>query len=116
MSTTYALATPLTFGTLANPISISSLQLTNINLATTPDLAPLGMGTLTLTLTDPKSGAQETVTYRDASVLDLWHTIGDFVSKAVFAKLIADGKLPAGTLNTVTGETAPEAAPAADSQ
>jgi hypothetical protein len=98
MPTTFTLAAPITVGTLANSVSISSLQLTNINLATTPDLAPLGTGTLTLTLTDPASGAQETITYRDASVLDLWQTIGDEVSKAVFAKLIADAKLPAGTL------------------
>ena len=98
MSVTFTLSAPLTFGTLANPVSISSLRLTNINIATTPDLAPLGTGTLALTLTDPASGAQETVTYRDASVLDLWKIIGDDISKAVFAKLIADSKLPAGTL------------------
>jgi hypothetical protein len=98
MSVTFTLSTPLTFGTLASPVTVSSLRLTNINLATTPELAPAGTGTLTLTLTDPESGAQETVIYRDASVLDLWQTIGDDVSKAVFAKLIADNKLPAGTL------------------
>jgi hypothetical protein len=98
MAVTFTLSTPLTFGTLANQVSISSLQLTNINIATTPDLAPLGTGTLTLTLTDPASGAQETVIYRDASVLDLWKIIGDDISKAVFAKLIADAKLPAGVL------------------
>lgn len=96
--TTFTLTAPVTLGSLANPINISSLRVTGINLSTTPELAQLGTGTLTLTLTDPASGAQEQFTYQDASVLDLWQTIGDDVSKAVFAKLIADNKLPAGTL------------------
>lgn len=98
MPTTFTLTAPLTIGTLSSPITISSLQLTNINLATTPELAPLGTGTLTLTLTDPKSGAQETIKYADASVLTLWASIESAVSQAVFAKLIAEGKLPAGVL------------------
>jgi hypothetical protein len=54
-----------------------------------------------LTLTDPKTGAQESISYQDASVLAMWKTIGDTIAQAVFAKLIADGKLPAGTLATV---------------
>lgn len=96
--TTFTLTAPVTLGTLANPISISALRLTGINLSTTPELAQLGTGTLVLTLTDPKSGAQENISYQDASVMDLWQSIGDAVSAAVFAKLIADGKLPAGTV------------------
>ena len=76
------------------------MRVTGINLTTTPELAQGGTGTLVLLLTDPKSGAQETIAYQDASVLTLWQAIGDAVSQAVFAKLIADGKLPAGTLSS----------------
>jgi hypothetical protein len=100
MSTIYALTTPLSVGTLVNPITVSSLQLTTVNYSSTPDLAPLGAGTLSLVLTDPTSGFQETVSYTDSSVIEMWSTIGDTISQAVFEKLIADGKLPLGNIAT----------------
>lgn len=99
--TTYTLTTPITLGTLANPVTVSSLELTTLQYTSTPALAPIGTGTLAVTLTDPKTGAQESIAYQDASVLALWQTIGDTIAQAIFAKLIADGKLPAGTLATV---------------
>jgi hypothetical protein len=99
MPRTFQLATPLTVGTVSKPITVSSLQITTVYYSTTPELAPLGTGELDITLTDPVSGWQETVSYQDASVLTLWQSIGDGVAQALFAKLIADGKLPAGTVS-----------------
>jgi hypothetical protein len=106
MSTTYTLTTPVIIGGLSSSQTVSSLQLTAINLSTTPQLAQLGTGTLALTLTDPTSGVQETISYADASVLTLWESIGDTVAQAVFAKLIADSRLPAGTLATASSSSA----------
>jgi hypothetical protein len=57
-------------------------------------------------LTDPVSGWQYKVNYQDASVLNMWQMVGDNVAQALFTKLIADGKLPAGTLSTTTSTTA----------
>jgi hypothetical protein len=100
MATTYTLTTSVNIGTLLNPVAVSSLQVTNIAIATTPKLGVLGTGTLSLTLTDPASGAQEVITYNDASVLDLWALIEAAVSQAVFAKLLSDGKLPQGSIDS----------------
>jgi len=107
--TTYNLATPVLIGTLGNQTAVSSLQVTGILWTSTPQLAPLGSGDLSVTLTDPASGYQETVRYQDASVLDLWASLqspaantafGDIVSAAILAKLVADGKLPPGNIVT----------------
>jgi hypothetical protein len=100
METTFTLESPVNIGTLAKPVSVSALQVTSLAIATRPAIAAIGTGTLAITLTDPSSGAQELVEYSDATVLELWAAIGDAVSQAVFAKLQADGKLPAGTVAT----------------
>ncbi len=106
--TTYTLSTPTTVGGIGSQITVSSFQLTSISYSSTPELAPISTGTLTITLTDPSSGYQETINYQDASVLVLWSQalspaantqLGDIIAGAVFAKLVADGKLPPGSLN-----------------
>jgi hypothetical protein len=102
MTTTYTLTTPISLGSITSPIRVTSLQLTTVNYSSTPALAPIGTGTLSLTLTDPASGYQEQIDYQDADVLAMWASIGDTIANAVFAKLIADGKLPAGTVSTTT--------------
>lgn len=106
---TYTLTAPATIGTLGAQQTITSLQLTGLKLNLRPELAALGAAELEVTLTDPKSGAQEMQKYRDATVPAFWaaaqtsianEAIGDAVARAVFAKLIADKKLPKGTLAT----------------
>lgn len=106
---TFTLTTPATVGSLGAPVTLRSLQITGINSSLTPPLAPVGTGILELTLTDPTSGWQETISYRDASVPALWALLQspaantkleDIVGMALFSKLIADGKLPAGSLST----------------
>jgi len=110
MSTTFTLTTPATVGSMTSPITVASLQLTTLSYSSTPALAQIGTGTLSITLTDPVSGWQETINYQDNSVLTLWSEaqtpaagteLGDIMATAIFAKLIADGKLPPGTLNTI---------------
>ena len=111
--TTYTFTTPQTVGSLGNQITVSSLELTGFWFTSTPALGALGTGGLELTLTDPSSGWQETVTYSDASVLSFWASVpsvssgelGDVVAQAVFAKLVADGKLPAGTVSVTVAST-----------
>jgi hypothetical protein len=120
MSTTYTLTTPVTVGTMSSPISVAALQITGVAYSSTPALAQIGTGTLQVTLTDPESGWQEQINYADATVLTLWASaqsaaagteLGDIVAQAVFAKLIADGKLPAGTVGT-NPDTAPSSSSA----
>ena len=104
----FTLATPVNVGTLTAPINVSSLAITAIYFSTTPAIAPLGTAELSITLTDPASGWQETVSYLDASVPtfftqpaptpDPGATMEDVMAATVFSKLIADGKLPAGSL------------------
>jgi hypothetical protein len=110
MSVIFTLATPVNVGSLTEPVNVASLKITSVAFSTTPALAPIDTAELTITLTDPVSGWQETVDYRDASVLEFFAmpapmppngaTYEDIMAGAVFQKLIADGKLPAGTLST----------------
>lgn len=106
---TYTFTTPLTISTgLSDSITVKSVQLTAINISTTPELAQIGTGTMSVTLTDPATGYQEVISYSDASVITFWQATAptpatgdqnqDVVAKAVFAKLISDNKLPGGTL------------------
>jgi hypothetical protein len=109
--TTFHLATPVNVGTLTAPVVVSSLNITALMYTTTPALAPLGAAQLSVTVTDPVSGWQETVSYQDASVLAFFSqlapttlpagtTLDDVMCQLTFAKLIADGKLPPGTVTT----------------
>jgi len=105
--TTYTFATPVSIGNLTDPMMISSVQVTGIAYTSTPSLAPIGTGQLSILLTDPGNGGQQTINYMDASVLAFWaglvsatsEKLGDVISGAIFAKLISDGKLPAGTIS-----------------
>jgi hypothetical protein len=118
MSTVFTLTTPVAVGNLSNPRTIAALAITSIWFTTTPDMAQLGTGELDITLTETKNGWQETITYKDASVLTFFaqtapaypngSSVEDIICGLLFAKLIADGKLPAGVLGV-------QAAPGTDS-
>ena len=111
--TTFMLAVPAQVGNLGSPVTVAALRITSIWFTTTPALAPIGTGELDITLTETTSGWQETVSYKDASVLAFFAqaappppagvTVEDVMCQLLFAKLIADGKLPPGTVSTVAG-------------
>lgn len=106
---TFTLTTPVQAG-LNDSRTVASLQLTGIAFTSTPDLAQTGTGQMTIALTEPANGFQMAVPYKDASVLAFFAqtaptpasgaTVQDVMSQLVFAKLIADGKLPAGSITT----------------
>jgi len=107
---TYTFATPLQITSgLGGSTTLKSVQVTAMTYNQTPALAQIGTGELDITLTDPDTGWQETISYRDASVLTFWQTeitaaqdgttLQDAASEILIAKLVADGKLPAGTLS-----------------
>lgn len=110
MSVQYNLTTPANVGTLTAPINVTSLVVTSIQFSTAPGLAPIGTGELIVTLTDMTSGWQETIRYLDASVLSFFaqlaptpqtgSTVEDIISSLVLQKLVADKKLPSGTIST----------------
>ncbi len=110
MATVFTLPIPVTLGTLANPITIKALKITSVWFSTTPALAQIGAAELEITLTETANGWQETIVYNDATVVAFFSkvaptppagaTFQDVMAAAVFAKIIADGKLPAGTLST----------------
>ncbi len=106
---TFTLATPFQVGTMTKPVTVSALQVTGMNFTKTPALAQLGTGLLAITLTDPVSGWQEQITYQDATIptifqfaiasADVGVTVEDTIAKMLLAKLVADSKLPAGTIS-----------------
>jgi hypothetical protein len=113
MSTIFTLTTPANVGTLGSPVVVSALAVTSVFFTSTPAMAPLGTGQLNVTLTETTSGWQETIRYQDATVIAFFGqaaptpaagaTYQDVMSAAVFSKLIADGKLPPGTVTTTAG-------------
>lgn len=110
MSTVFTLTNPVTTGPLSAPVTVAALEVTGVFFTTTPALAPIGTGELSVTLTETTCGWQEKIQYQDASVLAFFAqlaptpaagaTFEDVMASAIFAKLIADGKLPAGTVTT----------------
>ena len=102
----YTLSTPLQVGTMQKPVTVKALQVTAVWWSSTPALAPLGTQELKVTLTGD-SGWQETIGYRDATVGPFWtssvtvnaQSLADVVATAVLNKLIADKKIPAGTID-----------------
>jgi hypothetical protein len=97
----YTLTNPVTVGDLTNPIVIDKLQLASISLNFAPSYTSQGKAVLSIVLIHVASGYTINIVYSDSTALGFWtalDTIGSVVTKAVFAKLTADGKLPAGTL------------------
>jgi hypothetical protein len=97
----YALTTPVTIGgALGIPEStVSNLQLVSIFLDFGPYLTGSGQATLMVILRDTVSGYNVNINYQaDPTALVFWNSIEASLELAVMNKLIADGKLPAGSL------------------
>jgi hypothetical protein len=101
----FTLDTPTTVGTLANQITVSALGMTAIRVSSTPALAPMGSGEMEIILTETTNGWQTAISYQDASVFDLLEasidagaSMGSTLASTIFAKLVADGKLPPGSI------------------
>lgn len=117
----YTFTTPLTMGGMTAPLTVESLQMTGFSCGSFPGSPTVGA--LSITLTDPGSGFQTVVLYQDSTVPAFWQaaavapatgdTLEDTITKAIFAKLVADAKVPPGVLSTfVPPAPAPEPASA----
>jgi hypothetical protein len=97
----YTLTNPITVGDLTNPIAVDKLELASVSLNFEPVYSDKGAAILSIVLVHRASGYKVNVVYNDATAMAFWtalNTAGSVVTKSVFAKLTADGKLPAGTL------------------
>ena len=97
----YTLTNPMTVGDFANPILIDKLELASVSLNFEPFYSDKGTAMFSIVLVHRASGYKVNVVYSDATALSFWtnlNTAGSVVTKSVFTKLTADGKLPAGTL------------------
>jgi len=110
----YTLTTPLTVisnSVSAPAVKVTALEITGIQMNKRPALAPIGSGDLTVTLTDPTSGFQETIKtafnpdafWASITVAD-GQTIEDAVQTALFSVLTTNKLLPDGTLSTVSSD------------
>ena|SRR5690349_9403999 len=102
---TYQLNTPSTVGDLANPITVSQLNVTAISFQFDPSLTggAVPQMIVSVVLKEPVSGWSHTVTYRGntegAAVLKWFSTnFQTNLVTAVLNRLMADGKLPPGTI------------------
>jgi hypothetical protein len=98
---TFTLSTPIQVGDLTNPILIDKLELSSVSFNFEPERSSQGTAILSVVLVHRPSGYKHNVVYDDSSALEFWKHIEqeeEVISKEVLGKLIADGKLPAGTL------------------
>ncbi len=93
----YKLKNPATIGDLANPVLIEELELFSMSMTFDPE-EPV----LSVVLIHRTSGWKHVVTYTDPTAVEFWAHLYeaefDFLRRAVLQKLVADGKLPPGTL------------------
>jgi hypothetical protein len=97
----YTLTNPITVGDLTNPITIDKLELASVSLNFEPNYTKKGVCILSVVLVHRASDYKVNIVYNDATALAFWTTLdtaSSVVTKAVFSKLTADGKLPAGSL------------------
>lgn len=97
----YKLTPPMHVGDLVGGITVDQLQLVSVSINFDTVYASKGNAILSVILLHPSSGWKHNIVYQDASALTFWNSTMDAnsaCSNAIFQKLIADGKLPAGTL------------------
>jgi hypothetical protein len=97
----YTLTNPVTVGDLSHLLTIDKLELASVSLNFEPVYSNKSTAILSIVLVHRASDYKMNIVYQDAAALAFWtnlDTINSVVTKALFAKLTADGKLPAGTL------------------
>jgi hypothetical protein len=94
---------PITVGDIAHQITIDCLQVVSLSFNWEPYYAKDGNAILSVRLKHPSSGYTVTVTYEDAAAFDFWKDkdAAALLRNDVLAKLMADGKLPPGALETI---------------
>lgn len=102
----YILTNPFIVGDLQHQHLVDSLVIGSIAIDMDPTRPATDPCVLSLMLVHAESGYKANIVYRDQEALDFWRSIveggNDVVTRALFRKLIADGKLPQGTLNETT--------------
>jgi len=105
---TFTLATPTTTGELGSQKTVTSLQIAAFGINFKPEVAALGEAEMHVAVTDPKSGYLQRFQYKDKTIPAFWAStpnvpaglnLGDALSEGIFQKLLADGKIPAGTIS-----------------
>lgn len=82
--------------------SISGVQMVHLSLNFAKPFIANGIAVLAVTLRDPQTGYPLDITYNDATALAFWNALNanSAVERAIFPRLIADQKLPTGTLSS----------------
>ncbi len=102
MSLIYQLSSPVTIGDLNHQITLKALKLVGVALNYEDLYAKNGTAVLALCLVDLDTGYPVNVMYQDASALVMAQSIDGQIATELFAKMQADGKIPAGTLLNAT--------------
>jgi hypothetical protein len=95
----YTLTTPVTVGDLSNPITVDKLEVASISMNFEPFYSDKGTAILSVVLVHRASGYKMNIVYQDASALEFWQSHSATLEADVFSMLMADGKLPAGTVS-----------------
>jgi argininosuccinate synthase len=96
---TYIFETPVKIGDPFNPITITQMQLASIAINFENHYAGQGKAILSIVLEDLVSGYKQNIVYESPDAMQFWLAQEASLEQAVFDKLIADQKLPQGTLS-----------------
>lgn len=81
-----------------HPVAVDHLEICSISLNFEPERADKGKAVLSVMFVHRPTNFKHNEVYDDATALEFWQTNGAALERAVMQKLIADGKLPEGTV------------------
>ena len=113
MSIVYNLEPPVIVGDMQHQTTVKSLKIVSVSVNFEDHYIKQGHAVLSVCLADPKTGYPVNVVCQDAAALALARTIEEQIGSELFAKLIADGKLPAGSVADTTPTPTSTPTPAA---
>ncbi len=99
MGLLFTFTTPVQVGDLSNSITVSSLKLVSFSFNFEDAYTAAGVAVLSVCLVDPVSGFPVNLVFQDKASLTMANALETNYGQALFNKLIASGKLPAGSLS-----------------
>jgi hypothetical protein len=110
MSLVHTLDTPVLVGDLSSNVTVSALKLVSISINFEDVYVNNGTAILSICLIDPVSGYPVNIVYQNETALSIAQAIQAQAGAQIFSLLVADGKLPAGSVAD-TSDTSVDTAP-----
>jgi hypothetical protein len=94
----FVLDPPVSVGTLSQQITLTELHLTSVAFNFEDHYALNNQAILSVCLVDKNTGYPVNIGYQDGSALALWRTLESELTALLLNKMVADGRLPPGSI------------------